>query len=312
MPFDCQSGCCVGNCGSPWCVDPHAVRPRHSGTMDLLVPGHGGWRARHHEVVEVHVHLGWSNHSGGNTCGNDQGGLMLTEIDQALSTLLSTQTYLNERIKVDLEAPTKDWAARRTGPVLNLFLNDIREDTQRRTADIIEVKDEKGIVVARRPAERTFMFSYALSAWTSRPEDDHALLGAALNNLLRQEYLPEDLCQGTLADLARAGRPALVRVGGVLYSERLVTELWTAIGGEFRPVIAVTVSTLIPAGLPTPAGPPQTAPPQFRLTNPETGATSEFQASAPAEESEVAPGQPTPPQRRTRSRTALESPSGTP
>ena len=235
---------------------------------------------------------------------------MLTEIDKALGTLLSTQTYVNERIKVDLEAPTKDWAARRTGPVLNLFLNDIREDTQRRTADIIEVKDEKGIVVARRPAERTFMFSYALSAWTSRPEDDHALLGAALNNLLQREYLPEDLCEGTLAELARAGRPALVRVGGVLYSERLVTELWTAIGGEFRPVIAVTVSTLIPAGLPTPAGPPQTAPPQFRLGNTETGATSEFQGAMPQTPAVDSDDPSAPPPTRTRSRTPLDATTG--
>lgn len=232
---------------------------------------------------------------------------MLTEIDKALSTLLATQTYANERIRVDLEPPTKDWAARRTGPVLNLFLNDIREDTQRRTADVIEVKDDKGIVVARRPAERTFMFSYALSAWTSRPEDDHSLLGAALANLLQREYLPEELCDGALAELARVGRPALLRVGGVLYSERLVTELWTAIGGEFRPVIAVTVSTVIPAGLPTPAGPPQTAPPLFRLSNPETGATSEFQNATPEEAFEESDNPAVPPPTRTRSRTPLDA-----
>lgn len=235
---------------------------------------------------------------------------MISEIDKALSMLLSSQTYTNERLRVDLEAPTKDWAARRTGPVLNLFLNDIREDTQRRTADIIEVKDEKGVIVARRPAERTFMFSYALSAWTSRPEDDHALLGAALNNLLQREYLPEELCEGTLAELARLGRPALVRVGGVLYSERLVTELWTAIGGEFRPVIAVTVSTLIPAGMPTPAGPPQTAPPLFRLSSTETGASSEFQNAAPETPIEESDNPPSSPPNRTRSRTPLDATTG--
>ena len=82
---------------------------------------------------------------------------MLPEIDKALVTLLSSQTYANERVKVDLDPPTKDWAARRTGPVLNLFLNDIREDTERRTADIIDVKDDKGVIVARRPAERLFV-----------------------------------------------------------------------------------------------------------------------------------------------------------
>jgi hypothetical protein len=230
---------------------------------------------------------------------------MIPEIDNALSMLLSTQTYLNERVRVDLDPPTKDWAARRSGPVLNLFLNDIREDTERRSADIVEVKDERGVVVSRRPAERTFMFSYALSAWTSRPEDDHALLSAALTNLLQREYLPEELCEGTLAELARLGRPAMLRVGGVLYSERLVTELWSAVGGEFRPVIAITVSTLIPAGLSVPAGPPQTSPPLFRLNNTANGATSEFHGAAP--EATGAPGSNG--SSRTRTRLPLAAPA---
>jgi len=226
---------------------------------------------------------------------------VIPEIDRALIALLSTQTYANEKVRVDLDPPTKDWAARRSGPVLNLFLNDVREDTEKRSADIIEIRDDKGIVVARRPAERTFLFSYALSAWTSRPEDDHALLGAALGALLRREYLPEELCEGTLAELARLGRPAMVRVGGVLYSERLVTELWTAIGGEFRPIIALTVSTLIPAGLPTPAGPPQSSPPIFTIGDTRDGGRSTVQGASPgaAVDGSAQPARPT------RSRTRL-------
>jgi len=236
---------------------------------------------------------------------------VIPEVDKALVTLLSTQTYSQERVKVDLDPPTKDWSARRTGPVLNLFLNDIREDTAQRSADIVEIKDEEGRIVARRPAERTFMFSYAVSAWTSRPEDDHALLGAALTNLLQREYLPEELCEGVLAELARAGRPAMIRVGGVLYSERLVTELWSSIGGEFRPIIALTVSTLIPAGMPTPAGPPQTAPPQITIGNTLNGATSVVRGPAPAPVpvSEDEDNANMPARARTRSRESL-APSG--
>ncbi len=189
--------------------------------------------------------------------------LVITEVDRALVSLLATYTYSTERVQVDLDPPNKDWSARRSGPVLNLFLNDVREDSTKRSANMIETRNEEGLVVSRRPQERTFMFTYALSAWTSRPEDDHALLSAALLALLRQDYLPEDLCTGALADLARSGRPALLRVGGLLFSERLATELWTSIGGEYRPTIAITVLTVIPAGLPTPAGPRQTEPPKF-------------------------------------------------
>ena len=188
---------------------------------------------------------------------------VITEVDQALVNLLATHTYSNERVQVDLDPPNRDWAARRSGPVLNLFLNDVREDMTRRSANMIETRDDEGLVVSRRPQERTFMFTYALSAWTSRPEDDHALLSAALLALLRQDYLPAELCTGPLADLAAGGRPAILRVGGLLFSERLATELWTSIGGEYRPTIAITVSTVIRAGLPTPAGPGQSESPKF-------------------------------------------------
>lgn len=207
---------------------------------------------------------------------------MISEIDAALSRLLGEQTFASERIKVELDPPTKDWAARRSGPVLNLFLNDIREDMERRTADVVEVK-VNGNVVARRPAERTFLFTYALSAWTSRPEDDHALLSAALLALLKKEYISEDISDGVLADLARRGRPAMLRVGGIMYSDRINTDLWSSIGGEFRPVIAITVSTLVPAGLPTPAGPPQTQPPKFSFQDTRDGGTSTVQGASPSD-----------------------------
>ena len=189
--------------------------------------------------------------------------MVITEVDNALVSLLSTQTYSGERVQVDLDPPNRDWAARRSGPVLNLFLNDVREDTSKRSANMIETRNAEGLVIARRPQERTFMFTYALSAWTSRAEDDHALLSAALLALLRQDYLPEELCSGPLAALAAGGRPAILRVGGLLFSERLATELWTSVGGEYRPTVAITVSTVSQAGLPAPAGPRQTEPPKF-------------------------------------------------
>ena len=192
---------------------------------------------------------------------------VITEVDQALVNLLATHTYSNERVQVDLDPPNRDWAARRSGPVLNLFFNDVREDMTRRSANMIESRDDEGLVVSRRPQERTFMFTYSLSAWTSRTEDDHALLSAALLALLRQDYLPAELCTGHLADLAASGRPAILRVGGLLFSERLATELWTSIGGEYRPTIAITVSTVIRAGLPTPAGPGQSESPKFIFQN---------------------------------------------
>ena len=199
---------------------------------------------------------------------------MISDIDAALRKLIGTQTFKGETIKVDLDPPTKDWAARRTGPVINLFLTDIREDTTRRTSNWMDVLNEDGVVIGRRPSERTFMFSYSLSAWTSRPEDDHEILSAALVALLQYDYIPQEFIGGLLEIATQNHNPAILRVGGILFSDRLVTELWTAIGGEFRPVVVVTVAVDIPAGMMDAAGPPQTEPPRFTFENTRSGQTT--------------------------------------
>ena len=41
------------------------------------------------------------------------------------------------------EAPTKDWVARRSGPAVDLYLYDIREDLQRRVPAWEDVRDTR-------------------------------------------------------------------------------------------------------------------------------------------------------------------------
>lgn len=208
---------------------------------------------------------------------------MIGELDQALQELLSTRTYPGERLQVDLDPPSKDWSARRSGPVLNLFLTDVRENTDKRVANFRDVRNEQGVIVSRHPASRVFMFSYALSAWTSRPEDDHELLGAALVALLEHDYIPEEFCTGQLLHLTQKVGPARLKVGGNLFSERLATELWSAIGGEYRPILALTASVYLEAGMGDVAGPPQTEPPRFSFTDTRTGTVTEVSGPAPAD-----------------------------
>lgn len=206
---------------------------------------------------------------------------MIADVDVSLRQLIGTGTYPGDRIQVDLDPPTKDWAARRSGPVMNLFLNDVREDTARRTANYLDIRDDEGVIISRRPSERTFMFTYALSAWTSRPEDDHELLGAALVNLLQYEHIPLEYTSGVLREITSRFKPALLRVGGLMFSERLSTELWSAIGGEYRPTLAITVSVEIPTGLAVAAGPRQTEPPRFIFNDTRSGTSSTVEGPSP-------------------------------
>jgi hypothetical protein len=63
----------------------------------------------------------------------------------------------------------------------------------------------------------------------------------------------------------------------------MVTELMTAIGGDYRPTLSIVASIPVPTGTPTDAGPPQTAPPAIKVGNTNTGAQSEVRGRNPAD-----------------------------
>ena len=199
---------------------------------------------------------------------------MLADLDAALSTYLSTQTLDGQTIRVELDPPTKDWAARRTGPVLNLFLADIREDLDRRTVTPRELINESGMVQARLAPIRFYSVTYLLTAWTTTPEDDHQLLGSSLIALLRQDVIPVEYCGGKLAEMVGEGYSITTRIGGKTFTERMVTELMTAIGGDYRPTLSIVASIPVPTGTPVEAGPPQTEPPVIKVGDMDSGAST--------------------------------------
>ena len=192
---------------------------------------------------------------------------MLADVDLAVAALLETERLGGQAAKVAFDAPKKEWAAARTAPTLNLFLADIREDLSRRTTTLIEVMGEDGIVESRRQPFRFFNLTYALTAWASRPEDDHQLLGLALRALIQYDYIPERFCGGELAQLLQQGHNLHLRVGGKIFSDRFATELWSAMGTDYHPFVSVVVSLPVESGVAEPVGPPQTVPPQVVVSS---------------------------------------------
>ncbi len=201
---------------------------------------------------------------------------MLADVDESLRALLASSTFPGQTVRVDLDAPNKDWSGRRTAPGLNLFLADIRENLELRRVDPIEIRNDDGQVTARQPHPRYYALTYVLTAWAATVEDEHRLLGSALTCLLRSDYLPDAVSTGLLAQQIKAGYPVRLRVGGTLFTERMATELWSSLGSDYRPSISVTVIVPFPAGETTPAGPPQTQPPQVRVTDTREPATTEI------------------------------------
>jgi hypothetical protein len=179
---------------------------------------------------------------------------MIHEVDDALRRLVRDEALRGSDIDVVFDAPTKDWAARRNAPTVNLYLYDLREDLRRRQRGLINEYDPTGTrVVARHQPPRHIKLSYLLTAWTQRAEDEHRLLSSLLETFLRYEAVPPGLLAGRLAEL---GLPVPLTVALPPPEDRSFADVWSALGGELKPSLDIVVSAPVDAGATRAAGPP--------------------------------------------------------
>ncbi len=176
---------------------------------------------------------------------------MISDVDSALATLLRTEALVGSEVDVVLEAPTTEWAARRTGPVVDAFMYYIREDVDRRNAHTQPELNPSGRVVARRPGARFYRLSYLLTAWTTRPEDEHRLLGQLLENLVRFHRIPDQYLSGRLVD-----QQVLLTTALPPGEDRSLTDLWSALGGEMKPSLDVVITAPLVPSTSIVVGPP--------------------------------------------------------
>ncbi|MEG3628142.1 DUF4255 domain-containing protein [Streptomyces poriticola] len=179
---------------------------------------------------------------------------MIHEVDEALGRLLDGAGLAATGVEVVFDAPTRDWAARRSAPTVCVFLYDIREDNSRRNSSSGEVYDEDGFVVARRSPARWFELTYLVTAWASRPKDEHRLLSEVLTCLVSTDSLAPHLLTGSLAEL---GLIVGLEAGGTSLDAPDASEVWSALGGELKPSLGVRVRAPL-AGITRVAGPPVT------------------------------------------------------
>ncbi|MFW6695763.1 DUF4255 domain-containing protein [Streptomyces sp. MAR4 CNX-425] len=179
---------------------------------------------------------------------------MIHEVDEGLRRLLAESGLEVAGVEVVFDAPTRDWAARRSAPTVCVFLYDIREDTGRRGSGAGEVYDTAGHVVARRAPPRWFELTYLVTAWAGRPQDEHRLLSQVLARLVASDTLPGRLLSGTLAEL---GLTVSLDTAGTGADVPAAADVWSALGGELKASLGVRVRAPL-AGVSTAAAPPVT------------------------------------------------------
>jgi hypothetical protein len=178
---------------------------------------------------------------------------VIAQVDAALRDIVVNEALDGADLEVVFEAPTKDWAARRNAPTINLYLYDIREDMKRRPAGYLEQIDEDGVVVSRRPAPRFYKLSYLVTAWTQRSEDEHQLLDSLLRAFLAYDALPDRLVVGQLAEPREEVK---ITIGLPPPEDRAFADVWSALGGELKPSLDLVVTAPMWTGREYPAGPP--------------------------------------------------------
>jgi hypothetical protein len=176
---------------------------------------------------------------------------VISDADAALRELLLAEVLRDQPAEVVFDAPTTDWAARRTGPAVNVFLYDIREEPERRDPYRVPVRGPSGRVGAHRPGPRFYRLSYLVTAWTARPQDEHHLLGQLLENLVRFDVIPPEHLHGRLAD-----HHVTLQVALPPGEDRSLTDLWTALGGEMKPSLDVVLVAPLHPAKEFAAGPP--------------------------------------------------------
>jgi hypothetical protein len=187
---------------------------------------------------------------------------LIHDVDESLRALVRRDVADGSDVDVLFDAPTKDWAARRNGPTIDIYLYDIREDLRRRQQGMIGVLDDAGHTVARRQPPRFFKLSYLLTAWTQRPEDEHRLLSGVLACFLAHDKLPDELLVGQVAAI---GLPVAVTVGLPPPEDRSFADVWSALGGELKPSLDIVVSVPVDTRQVMVAGPPVVEPPRVDL-----------------------------------------------
>ena len=141
-------------------------------------------------------------------------------------------------VEIDFDAPTKDWSSRRTGPSVDLYLYDVREDLRFREYGLVDMREADGLVTGRVRPSRRFKLSYLVTAWTQRPEDEHHLLAALLGCFVAHDHIPTELLA---SPLDRLTDPVPFTIALPPPQDRALNDVWSALGGELKPSLDLVV-----------------------------------------------------------------------
>jgi hypothetical protein len=169
---------------------------------------------------------------------------VIVDLDATIERLLRTGLPgdLLDQVGITFETPDDQFPpASVTLPAIDLFLYDVRENTDLRSAQPIVERTQNG-TRRRRPPVRVDC-SYLITAWatdssTNRAQDEHRILGSVIQVLLRHQTLPAAVLQGGLKEQEPPLPVAMLQPGRL----QSVAEFWQALGGKPKAAVNYTVT----------------------------------------------------------------------
>jgi hypothetical protein len=165
---------------------------------------------------------------------------MLHLLDESLETFLRAKVPLTGDVEVSFKAPDREWLAEANPPSVNLYLWDVRPNTQQRDGGVEMVPDDAGRLRVRKLLPRVDC-RYVVTVWTSEVAHEHLLLGAILATLLGTDELED----AYLHEHIRPVRPRpTLEVGG---DGSRGPDFWSALGNQLKPGLDLTVTMTVDA-----------------------------------------------------------------
>ena len=122
---------------------------------------------------------------------------MIQDVDDTLKELLVQKVPIDTSvIDIKFEMPNKDWSSAVTKPTINLFLYDVRENHELRSAQRTLVRNGTSADESLGPVRVDL--SYLITVWTTDVSDEHQLLGRVLMTFLQFPLLPPEVLKGAM------------------------------------------------------------------------------------------------------------------
>jgi hypothetical protein len=122
---------------------------------------------------------------------------MFADLDESIRQLLMHQGNLNSgEVDIAFDMPPREWAAGISKPTINLYLFDIRENTELKNPGAWTVRPGPNNTAIKGKPDIRVDLNYNITAFANNIEDEHRLLSRALLALLQNPVLPEDVLQG--------------------------------------------------------------------------------------------------------------------